>query len=65
MSQKTYALVAGWIFAIAAAGHALRLLYSWNIAIGGWTVPLWFSGVGVVVAIYLSYQGFRLSKVSR
>ncbi len=62
MSQKNFALVIGWVFAAVTVLHALRLLYNWEAVIGGWVVPMWLSGVGVVVAAYLSYHGFRLSK---
>lgn len=62
MSQKNFALVTGWVFAAVTVLHALRLLYNWEAVIGGWVVPMWLSGVGVVVAAYLSYHGFRLSK---
>lgn len=62
MTQKNYALVTGLIFLGVTVMHALRLLYSWDAVITGWEVPLWFSGVGVVVSGYLSYHGFRLSK---
>lgn len=62
MSQKTYALVSGWIFAAVSVGHVLRLLYGWEMVVNVWVVPMWVSGVGVVVAAYLSYHGFRFSK---
>jgi len=25
--------------------HALRLIYGWNVTIGGWAVPVWVSAV--------------------
>lgn len=62
MSQKFYALISGWIFGAVAVGHALRLLYSWEVVVNNWVVPMWVSGGGVVVAAYLAYHGFRFSK---
>lgn len=62
MSQKYFSQVMGWILAVVAGGHALRLLYNWPVVINNWSIPMWISGVAVVVTAYLSYQGFRLSK---
>ncbi len=62
MSQKYFSQVAGWIFAAIAVGHALRFLYTWSVVINNWSVPMWMSGIAVVITAYLSYQGFRLSK---
>lgn len=62
MSQKNYAMVTGLIFLAVAVLHALRLLYGWTAVLNGWTVPMWISGAGVVIAGYLAYHGSRLGK---
>ena len=62
MSQKAYLKTAGTIFLIIAVLHLLRLIFGWNAVMEGWNVPLWLSGVALVVAGYLAYEGFRLSK---
>lgn len=61
MDQKTFALVAGVIFALVALLHVLRLFMGWPIVIGGWSVPMWLSWVGLVVAGGLSVLGLRLA----
>lgn len=58
--QKTYYLVTGVIFSLIALLHALRLVYGWEAVIGGWAVPMWLSGLALLVALFLSFQGFRL-----
>ena len=58
--QKTYFLVTGVIFLAIAVLHALRLVYGWEAVIGGWAVPMWFSWLGVVITLFLAFQGFRL-----
>jgi hypothetical protein len=63
MDQKRFNIVAGVIFAAVALLHALRILMGWPVVIGGWTVPMWMSGIGFVVAGGLSY--FALSLVRR
>jgi len=62
MSLKIYLKTAGTIFLIIAVLHLLRLVLGWNAVFEGWSVPLWLSAVALVVAGYLAYEGFRLSK---
>jgi len=62
MRQGAFLLVTSSIFALIALLHALRLIYGWNVAIGEWTVPVWVSAVGFLIAGYLAVQGFLLLK---
>jgi hypothetical protein len=61
MSQKTFTITASVIFGIVALFHVLRILLVWPVVIGGWTVPMWFSWIGLVVAGGLSYFGINLA----
>ena len=63
MDQKRFNMVAGAIFAAVALLHALRILMGWPVVIGGWTAPMWVSGIGLVVAGGLTY--FALNLVRR
>jgi len=56
-------MAAGVIFAAVALLHAVRMLMGWPVVIGSWTVPMWLSGIGLIVAGALSY--FALSLVRR
>lgn len=62
MKAKTFTKVSGVIFLIIAILHLLRLVLKWEAAIGGWSVPMWFSIVALFFAGYLGYQGLRLSR---
>ena len=63
MSQKTFSLTAGIIFLLLAIGHVLRLAFGrWDITIAGQPIPSWPSWVALIVAAYLAYEGFRLSR---
>jgi len=62
MRQGAFLLVTSSIFALLALLHALRLIYGWNVAIGEWTVPVWVSAVGFLIAGYLAVQGFLLKR---
>ena len=64
MSKNTFTLLAGAIFLIVAVAHALRLIFKWEVVIGGWQVPMWLSAVALVIAAYLAYEGFRISQSS-
>ena len=60
MKHGAFLLVTSAIFALIALLHALRLVYGWNVTIGEWTVPVWVSAVGFLIAGYLTCQGFIL-----
>ena len=61
MDQRTFALVAGAIFALVALLHFLRIFMGWPVLIGSWTVPMWVSWIAFVAAGALSYFGSRLT----
>lgn len=60
MNQKTFYNITLVIFLLIALLHALRLVYGWSAVIGGFEVPMWFSGAAVALAGYLAYNAFRL-----
>jgi hypothetical protein len=62
MSQRVFVLLTSSIFALIALLHALRLIYGWDVTIGEWTVPVWVSAVGFLIAGYLALQGFLLKR---
>jgi hypothetical protein len=62
MKQGAYLLVTSSIFALIAVLHALRLFYGWKATMEEWTVPVWVSWVGLLIAGYLACQGFLLKK---
>ena len=62
LSAKTFLQLVGTIFAVIGALHLLRLFFGWQIVLVRWTVPLWVSFFGVIIAWYLAYNAFMLSK---
>jgi len=60
MNQKYFYNVTLVIFSLIAILHALRLVYGWGAVIGGWEVPIWLSGLAVILAGYLAYSAFKL-----
>ena len=61
MTQKTFTLTAGVIFALVAVLHLLRLMFGWQAVIGGWDVPTWVSCLALVLSGYLAYSSFKLN----
>jgi hypothetical protein len=60
MDQKKFVLLTGVIFALLALFHLLRIYMGWPVVIGGWTIPMWLSWLGLVVAGSLAYIGISL-----
>jgi len=62
MSVKTYALTSSLIFFVVAVLHLLRLFYHCDVMIASWYAPMWVSVVGLLVAGFLSFAGFRVAQ---
>ena len=58
MSNKQYFTVSAIIFAVVAIAHLGRIMLQLEAVVAGYEVPLWASGVAVVVAGYLATRGF-------
>ena len=54
----------GVVFGLVALAHVLRILLGWSIVIQDLSVPMWASGLAVIVMGYLAYEGFRLARKS-
>jgi hypothetical protein len=64
MSRKTYLLAAASIFSVVCVLHLARIVFGWSVVIGDWSVPMWLSWVGLIVAGALAYLGFSLAAQS-
>ncbi len=53
--------VVGTIFGLLCIGHLLRLVAEAEMIIADYQVPLWMSGLGLVIAGALSFWMWRLS----
>ena len=61
MSNKNYFKISGIIFAVVGVAHLLRVLLGWDVVIGGWSVPVWFSVIAVVILAFLSYTALKFA----
>ena len=64
MSQRMFSATTGVIFLLIALLHAFRIVFGVEWIVEGRTVTMWVSWVAVLIAAYLAYQGYRLSKKS-
>ena len=60
MSQKTFSLVAGVFFLVAALGHVLRIISGASVVIQNTSIPMWVSWIAFLVTAYLGYEGITL-----
>jgi len=61
LAAKTYFKATGVIFFVVGCGHLLRLINGWDVVLGGFSVPVWVSVLGVCVAWFISYNAFALA----
>ena len=59
MTPRIFCLIAAAVFSLIALGHAIRLLFGWQMTVESVVVPIWISWIGLAVATYLAYLGFR------
>jgi hypothetical protein len=62
MTPRIFCLIAAAVFSLVALGHAIRLLFGWHVTVGTVVVPLSISWIGLAIAGYLAYEGFRSSR---
>ena len=58
MKKPFTTMAAVLLFAVAIA-HVLRLVYGWQVTIADAFIPMWVSGVGVVIAGGLAVMLWR------
>lgn len=58
MNKNTALIVAGIIFTIVAFIHLIRLIFQWEIIINAFVIPMWFSGLGLIIAAILAIWMF-------
>ena len=57
--RKPGTLIAAVIFAVGAIAHLVRLLFAVEIQIGDWSIPMWLSMFGILIAVVLSAVLFK------
>ena len=60
--MKQYCTLSATLFALVAVMHLVRAVNQWSFQLGPYSLPIWLSAVGGVVAASLSVWGFRLAQ---
>ncbi|TAL09131.1 MAG: hypothetical protein EPO02_11025 [Nitrospirae bacterium] len=60
--KKPFTAIAVGVFGIVALLHILRLAFGWEVTFQGGAVPMWVSGLGVVIAGGLAIMLWRESR---
>ena len=63
MSNKTYLRTMSFIFLVIAVLHLLRIVGGWEAVIGSYNLPMWISVVAVLLAGFLAFHGYKISKL--
>jgi hypothetical protein len=50
------------LFLVVAIVHLLRIIFGWQVEIGGLSIPVWVSWLALPVAGALAYFGFTLNR---
>ena len=62
MKKDQLLKVGAVIFGVVGFLHLLRSIFSWELVLGNFNVPLYFSYIAVIVAGYLSWYMYNESK---
>lgn len=62
MSKQTYYYAVSGVFLVLSAFHLVRVLNAWPASISGVEIPLWVSGVAVILTAYLGVRGFQFGR---
>ena len=54
-THKRMLLLSAAIFTVIILLHALRITKGWDVQIASWAVPLWLSGIVVILGLLLLF----------
>lgn len=63
--MRTYVLVSTIFFDLLTLAQLLRLFLRWPVFVAGVNVPLWVSGIAVVIVGSLAVSGMRVLRKTR
>lgn len=61
MPIKPYLIATSLVFTLVTIIQLLRIIQQWAVMIDGVAIPLWVSGVIVIITVALAVSGFMLS----
>lgn len=62
MNNKIYLRIISFVFLVIAVLHVFRLVDGWEAVINNYTLPMWISWVAILLAGFLAFRGYKMSK---
>lgn len=62
--MKTFTAISVVVFSLVALAHLIRMALGWEVVVNGVAIPIWASGVGLVVAAGLAFMLWREARPS-
>jgi hypothetical protein len=62
MDKKNVLLLGSVVFGIVALGHLIRSIFSWEVNVANFNVPLYFSYIAVAIAGYLAWKTYKANR---
>lgn len=62
MNDKNILVFVSVLMGFGALMHLVRILAGWELVIGSWLFPSWLSALAFLIAGFLSYKIFKISK---
>ncbi|MCE0521515.1 MAG: hypothetical protein LV480_01220 [Methylacidiphilales bacterium] len=62
MKTKAYLIASTFIFTLVAVVHLIRLVLGWPVQLDTWSVPLWVSGLALLVSAGVAVWGMTLMR---
>ena len=59
--MKPFTAIAIAIFSLIAIAHLIRMFFGWEVIIHDIHIPLWVSGIAVIIFVELAYMLWRES----
>ena len=57
--MKPFTTIAVVVFAVVALLQLTRMAMGWEVVVNGWAIPIWASGIALIVAAGLSFMLWR------
>ncbi len=65
MHLKNYLAITSGLFSLIAILQLSRILFQWDVVIGGFPVPMWWSYILLGVPLIMAYIAVRLSRKAK
>ena len=60
--NRGYTLITAVLFTIIFVLHLARIAYGWEVIMGSFEIPMWFSWGALFISGALAYNGWKLSR---